>query len=140
MDPRLAMHQPTDEKGMFKMYQNPQYVGNRRENRSLILHLNGFTVRRDGFPEGSFDLPLDENFRIYRTTDVYLDHMTSYCIQPPQVQITLESGYNSSGLILHVDQLPTKTVSTVTPDDRTVGTTNADNHNRITGGIIVTNE
>ena len=140
MDPRLAMHQPTDEKGMFKMYKNPQYVGNRRENRSLILHISDFALHRSGFTAGTFDLELDEEFRIYRTTDVYLDHMTSYCIKPPQAQTSIENGYKSSALILHVDQLPTKTVSTTNSTDRTGGLTNIENHNRITGGILVTNE
>ena len=88
---------------------------------------------------GRFDLTLEEDFNIGRTSDVYLDNMTS---------IHLKSPYNRSGandvqrrmaILLHIDQFKSKMVATDTTSSDS-GVDNIYQTHSMSGGIVVTNE
>jgi len=140
MDPRLAMHQPTDDKGMFQMYQNTAYMGKRVERQSLIVHINANMFSSLTAESGRFDLTLEEDFNIGRASDVYLDNMTS---------IHLFSPYNSStgindvprcmAILLHIDQFKSKMVATDTTSSDS-GVDDKYQTHSMSGGIVVTNE
>ena len=145
MDPRLAIHQPTDDKGMFQMYQNTAYMGKRVERQSLIVHLNAnmFASDDDGLSDikiGSFNLKLEDDFNIGRVSDVYLDNMTSiHLFSPYKTDTGIDIVPRCMAILLHIDQFKSKMVATDTTstasgvDDRYVT-------HSMSGGIVVTNE
>ena len=71
MDPRLAIHNPTDDKGMFHMYQNSGYTRETKK-RSLVV---AFEI-----PENAttFDVSLSEPLIIDFPSYAYLDSLTTY--------------------------------------------------------------
>ena len=140
MDPRLAIHQPTDDKGMFQMYQNTAYMGKRVERQSLIVHINAKMFSSLTAESGRFDLTLEEDFNIGRTSDVYLDNMTSIHLKSPY-----ETGLGSQltqrrmAMLLHIDQFKSKMVATDTTSSNS-GVDAIYQTRSMSGGIVVTNE
>lgn len=70
MDPRLAIHNPTDEKGMFHMYQNSGYTRETKK-RSLVV---AFDIQ----DTTTFDVTLSEPLIIDFPSYAYLDSLTTY--------------------------------------------------------------
>lgn len=138
MDPRLAMHQPTDDKGMFQMYQNTAYMGKRVERQSLIVHINANMFSDLTAESGRFDLKLEEDFNIGRASDVYLDNMTSIHLMSPYAAGASITARRIA-ILLRIDQFKSKMVATDTTSSDSGVDPKYQTHS-MSGGIVVTNE
>uniref|UniRef100_A0A6C0F720 Uncharacterized protein n=1 Tax=viral metagenome TaxID=1070528 RepID=A0A6C0F720_9ZZZZ len=70
MDPRLAIHNPTDDKGMFHMYQNSGYTRETKK-RSLVV---AFDIE----DTTTFDVSVSEPLIIDFPSYAYLDSLTTF--------------------------------------------------------------
>jgi len=90
----------------FKFYENPRYIDNRIDKKTLIIDVNSSEIIAN-----SFTLTLEEPITINKESEIYLDSFTTFNAVP-NVSAPPTNFTDNMGFILDISEFNIQTIST----------------------------